>query len=60
MSLYRLLKLLTCLPTAEKAGLSTHTTEEANKAVEEVLASQHNFGICEGKQEENVYNKLHS
>ena len=29
-----------CLPTAEEAGLSARTTEEANKAVEKVLASQ--------------------
>ena len=27
-------------PTVEEAGLSARTTEEANKAVEEVLASQ--------------------
>ena len=31
MSLYRFFKPLTCLPTAEKAGLSACTTEEANK-----------------------------
>jgi len=36
MSLYRFFKSLTCLPTAEEAGLSAHTTEEANRAVEEV------------------------
>ena len=41
MSLYRFFKTLTCLPTAEEAGLYACTTEEANKAVEEVLACQH-------------------
>ena len=58
MSLYCFFKPLTCLPTAKEAGLSAPTTEEDNKAVEKVLARQHNF--CEGKQEENVYNKFHS
>ena len=43
-------------PSAEEAGLSAHTTEEANKA----SASKSAFGICEEKQEEKVYNKFHS
>ena len=41
MSLYHFLKPLTCLPTAEEPGLSARTTEEANKALEEVLTNQH-------------------
>ena len=45
MSLYRFFKLLTCLQIAKKAGLSTHTTEEAYKAVEKVLASQHSASV---------------
>ena len=45
-----------CLPTAEEAGLSARTTEEANKAVEKVLASQ---ASVREKKEENVY-KFHS
>ena len=30
----------TCLPTAEETGLFAQTTEEANKAVEDVLKPQ--------------------
>ena len=50
MSLYRFFKLLMCLPTAEETGLSACTTEEANKAVEEVLASQHSASARENKK----------
>ena len=50
MSLYRFFKPLMCLPTAEEAGLSAHTTEKANKAVEEVLASQHSASARENKK----------
>ena len=40
MSLYRFFKPLTSVPIAEEAGLSACTAEGANKAVEEVLATQ--------------------
>ena len=47
---YRLFKPLTCLPTAEEAGLSARKTEEANKAVEEVLANQRSASAKENKK----------
>ena len=47
---YCLFKLLTCLPTAEEAGLSARKTEEANTAVEEVLASQRLTSAKENKK----------
>ena len=50
MSLYRFFKPLTCLPTAEEAGLSAPTTEEANKAVKEVLASHRSASARENKK----------
>jgi len=50
MTLYRFFTPLTCLPTAEETGLSVRTTEEANKAVEEVLKSQHSASASENKK----------
>ena len=50
MSLYRFFKPLTCLPTAEEAGLSAPTTEEANKAVKEVLASHRSASARENQK----------
>ena len=47
---YRFFKPLTCLPTAQEAGLSARKTEEANKAVEEVLASQRSASAKENKK----------
>ena len=40
MSLHRYLKPLNKLPTPEQTGLSARITAEANKALEETLASQ--------------------
>lgn len=50
MSLYHFFKLLTHLPTAEEAGVSAHTTEEAKKTIEEVIASQHLASARENKK----------
>ena len=50
MSLYRFFKPLTCLQTVEEAGLSAPTTEEPNKTVKEVLASQRSASARETKK----------
>ena len=39
-----------CLPTAEEAGLSACTTDKANKAIDEVLASQRSPSAKENKK----------
>ena len=49
-SLYRFFKPLTCLPTAEEAGLSARTTKEANKAVVKVLANHRLASARENKK----------
>ena len=40
----------TCLPTAEETGLSAQTTEEANKAVEDVLKPQRLASASENRK----------
>ena len=47
MSLYHFFKPL---PTAEEAGLSAPTTEEANKAIKDVLASHSSASAKENKK----------